>query len=111
MAWPKGKPRPENAGRRKGTPNKETLTIQQLCEKHGVSPIEVLIELCGPEHETEMRFSAAKEVSQYLYPKRRAIEIDANVNMELAKKAEEYAELDKKTQIEIMESEIKRLRG
>lgn len=39
------------------------------------------------------------------------MELDANVNMDLAKKAEEFAQLPKDQQIELMEAELKRLKG
>ena len=40
MAWPKGTPRPEGAGRKKGTPNKNTgllkeMILQALDEQDG----------------------------------------------------------------------------
>lgn len=86
-------------GRGKGTPNKNTLPLQQLADKLGCSPFEILCRfaigdakglgyttdivhsttskgeiiekpLIGPE----LRVKAASEAAQYLYPKRKAIE-------------------------------------
>jgi hypothetical protein len=86
-------------GRGKGTPNKNTLPLQQLADKLGCSPFEILCRfaigdakglgyatdivhsttskgeiiekpLIGPE----LRIKAASEAAQYLYPKRKAIE-------------------------------------
>lgn len=108
MAWPKGKPRPEGAGRKKGTPNKASLPILELCEKHNCNPAEALIKCM---EDPEYRFLAAKELMQYIYPKKRALEVDANVNMELAQKAQEYSELPKEEQIQIMKQELKKLEG
>lgn len=42
MAWPKGKPRPEGAGRRKGTPNKSTQTIKDRLAEMGCDYLEYL---------------------------------------------------------------------
>lgn len=38
MAWPKGKPRAEGAGRKKGTPNKATLEWKALAKSICESP-------------------------------------------------------------------------
>jgi hypothetical protein len=105
----------------KGTPNKTTLPIAELCEFHKVNPIEVLIEYCkpippglSPEQmlsRAGYRFQAARELAQYLYPKRKALEIDSTINVELAKRAEEYSKLPKDEQIMLMEQELRRLKG
>lgn len=73
MPWPKGKPRPPNAGRKKGTPNRKTQDLEDLCAAKGINPFELLLEFTGPAP-LEIRFAALKEICQYLYPKRKAIE-------------------------------------
>ncbi len=75
----------KTGGRRPGSPNKETKTIEELCAKHNCSPIEVLIEFCKPIEDglspqeimgrVTQRFNAAKELCQYLYPKRGALAV------------------------------------
>lgn len=100
MAWPKGKPRPENSGRKKGTPNKDTLPIEQKALDLGVDPFQILLHFAGGnwkalgyENECyftekadgavkmgyvispEMRCKAASEACQYLLPKKKAIEL------------------------------------
>jgi len=98
MAWPKGKPRPPNAGRKKGTPNKKTLEAQLLCEKLGVDPFEflllvvkgdekalgykkpkIILDALGKAHRVPWitlpnRLAAASEACEYVRPKRKAIE-------------------------------------
>lgn len=69
----------------KGVPNRATLPVAELCAFHNVSPIEVLIEYCKPIEQglspqqmierSMHRFNAAKELCQYLYPKRKALEV------------------------------------
>lgn len=100
MAWPKGKPRPPNAGRKKGTPNKMTIPLEQKCQELGVDPFEGLLlfaagnwKKLGYENECyftekadgavkmgyvispEMRLKAYQEACQYILPKRKAIEL------------------------------------
>ena len=71
-------------GRKAGTPNKRA-SVQEICERHGVNPIEVLVEMCKPIEpglppqeimsRVANRFAAAKELCQYLYPKQKALEV------------------------------------
>lgn len=108
MPAPKGHPR--YGGRKAGTPNRRTQSLIDKCEELGVDPFIGLLEL-AKDSDKGIRMSALKELCQYVYPKRRAMELDANVNMDLAKKAEEFAQLPKDQQIELMEAELKRLKG
>lgn len=75
MAWPKGKPRPEGAGRKKGTLNRQTVALEEICEKHKINPFEAMIKLALTTDKDELRFNALKELCQYLYPKRKAVEV------------------------------------
>lgn len=38
MPWPKGKPRPPTAGRKKGTPNRQTVTVQETLARLDCDP-------------------------------------------------------------------------
>ena len=97
---PRGaKPGERRGGRKKNTPNKRTQTLIERAEKLGIDPFEILLhfaegdwEALGYKSETKLisagmgqtlyvdtiavedRIQAAKEVCQYLYPKRKAIE-------------------------------------
>lgn len=87
-------------GRQKGTPNKSTEHIFNLCAKHNFDPVEVLILLAkkdwqalGYENEylekqgfqgvvtyepmitTDHSIDATKTLVSYMFPKRKAIEI------------------------------------
>lgn len=110
MAWPKGKPRPPGAGRKAGTPNKSSLDLVQKCIDRGIDVFDELLQIAMTETNPLDRFKMFSEIAQYIYPKRKALEVEANVNMDLARKAEEYASLDKHEQIKLMEAEIKRLK-
>lgn len=74
----KGEPRPSNAGRRKGTPNKRTERIHEVLEKHNFNVIEEMIELYSlTKNEEHTVSTAAKllcEIASYAYPKLKAIE-------------------------------------
>lgn len=74
MAHPKGTPKPPTSGRKKGTPNKVTQTMQQFFDDRGIFIPEKIIELM-PELEPRDRIKAWLEVAQYVYPKRKAIEV------------------------------------
>lgn len=89
------------SGRKKGTPNKDSLPLLQKAKQLNVDPFEILllfangdwkglgyayptatrvgkngetyeVDIITPEH----RLKAAAESSQYLYPKRKAIQIE-----------------------------------
>lgn len=72
MAAPKG--HPKWGGRKKGVPNKHTLGMQARFEAAGADPVGVMIDLLKSGDEI-MRYQAAKELIQYVHPKRKAIEI------------------------------------
>lgn len=100
MPFQKGKPRAENAGRKKGTPNKDSLPLEQKAKELGIDPFEILLRFAAGDWEglgydnecyisenaggstkigytipPELRSKAAAEASQYLYPKKKALEI------------------------------------
>lgn len=80
----RGKPLglPKSGGRAKGVPNKKTLyflSVQETCELKGFSPIDVLIELCT-HPDPSIKIQAAKEVCQYIYPKKKALEVSASLD-------------------------------
>jgi len=85
-------------GRKKGTLNKKSLKVFQLCEKSGLNPVEVLISLAGGRWKklgysqrcyteygnnfsnerlyitVDHRLGAAKELMKYMYPQLKAME-------------------------------------
>lgn len=76
MGWPKGKPRPPESGRKKGTPNKKTQALVEKCEAKGLDVFDGMIE-CAIEAKGLERFKMLSEIAQYIYPKRKAVEIQA----------------------------------
>ena len=67
----------KTGGRTKGTPNKKTQLVQQQMEDLGFDPIESMIEICN-QAMTDKNYALAgqmaKELAQYIYPKRKAVE-------------------------------------
>ena len=67
----------KTGGRTKGTPNKKTLLVQQQMEDLGFDPIESMIEinrLAMAKEDYSLAGQMAKELAQYVYPKRKSIE-------------------------------------
>lgn len=78
-------------GRAKGTPNVNRQELQQTISeglaKSGFdpnfNPLVYLAQLAAdPIKNDDLRFSAAKEVAQYLFAKRKAIEHSGNIGVE-----------------------------
>lgn len=93
----------KTGGRAKGTPNKKTQDLQAMAEKLGCNPFEILLRFAmrdwkGLKFETEtklkialngmpvevphitpeMQLDAAEKASQFLYPKRKAIDLSTD---------------------------------
>lgn len=109
MGFQPGKPRPKNAGRRKGTPNKATQTLMEKCDAKGIDIFEAMLECCTESNNLLDRFRMYSEIAQYLYPKRRAMEVTGEMNLELSKQVEEIKKLTKEEKIEMLKQEAKRL--
>lgn len=101
MAAKKG--HPKYGGRKKGTPNKTTLPLEEKARELGVDPFEILLRFAAGDWEglgydaeiyhqekpdgsvrmgyvitPNMRLTAAGEACQYIYPKRKAVELKGN---------------------------------
>lgn len=70
---------PKTGGRQKGTPNKETKSLEDRADDLGVNFWELLCNIASdtghPDHMT-----AVKEGCSYLYAKRKALEVTAEVD-------------------------------
>lgn len=78
---------PKTGGRKAGTPNRNTTDLMAKCEARGVDVFDLLLEYVTEPCDMHVRLSALKELAQYLYPKRKAIEhsgqVDTNPYAEL----------------------------
>lgn len=70
----KGMKRPEGAGRKAGTPNRQTQTIIEQCEAKGVNVLELMLEFVTTPCEAGLRLQALKELMKYIHPQRRAVD-------------------------------------
>ena len=76
---PKKGERVPGSGRKPGTPNGNTKTLIELCEKRGLNLFEAFLEIIQDENaDPGLRFNALKEAAQYIYPKRKALEHSAD---------------------------------
>lgn len=73
MAAPKGHKR--YGGREKGKLNQPTQELHDICETKGLNVFEAMCELAKSSLDESTRIAMLKELAQYLYPKRKAIEI------------------------------------
>ncbi len=70
--------KPVGSGRKAGTPNKRTRTIEAKLAALGCDPIEAMARLAMDENESSaLRFAALKELAQYVAPKRKAVEVSS----------------------------------
>jgi len=66
----------KSGGRVAGTPNRKTQEISELLESLGCYPIEGMARIAMDEKQTpELRGRMYAELAQYLYPKRKAVEV------------------------------------
>jgi hypothetical protein len=85
----------KTGGRVKGTPNKKTTDVQQLLENLNCNPIEGMARIAeNIEIDIGIRLNAYKELAQYMFPKRRAVDLNASVNVLSHEDALLYLEAD-----------------
>lgn len=73
---------PKTGGRQKGTPNKPKQALLETIQAKypDYHPVIAMAEIANdPNKPDDMRFMAHKEIAQYIEPKRKAVEMDANI--------------------------------
>jgi len=75
VAWPKGKPRPANSGRKKGTPNKNSMRVEERLHELGVDLIGDLIAY-NNELMPFQRTDILVKLLPYVHPKRTELKFD-----------------------------------
>ena len=87
MARPKGLPK--TGGRIRGTPNRKTELVAKKLAKLGCDPIEGLARIAlDPETKPEIKVRCFSELAQYLYPKRKAVDVVSPDSSQLTLKVE-----------------------
>lgn len=100
MPAPKGHKR--YGGRRAGTPNRKTQDLLAICEEEGLDVFRAMIHL-AKNADPAIRMAMLKELAQYLFPKRKAVEISGELDMKLVERIKEIEALP--------EIELKKLAG
>lgn len=105
----------KTGGRQKGTPNKRTVQAQEIADRIGVDPLEVLMRYAAGDWEglgyhqphyvkvtsdgreifedviqPDQRIAAAKEAAKYLYPQRKAVEFKSEDDTGIAIVVKDY---------------------
>lgn len=78
MKFEAGKPRPPNAGRKKGSVNKKSLLVKDVLESHGINLVEQIV-IRLKEISREDQVKALTALLPYVYPKLASIEVKAEV--------------------------------
>lgn len=77
----KGQKKPENSGRKKGTPNKLNMGVEEALAKRGINCVEEMLKIAETTDKEEVRLTVYKELLKYVYPQRKAIEIANEVEL------------------------------
>lgn len=135
MAYPKGKPRPEGAGRKKGTPNASTLPLEAKAKELGIDPFHALLLFAKGDWESlgyvsekyisganeygtwekwtidpGVRCKAAQDACTYLYSRRQAISVDLSADPEMLEAVKSLAGLPKEELLKIIAAEMRKLK-
>jgi hypothetical protein len=80
---------PKTGGRVRGTPNRATDALARKLTKLGCDPIEGLAKLAlDPATETSLKVRCFAELAQYIYPKRKAVDLVSPEDSELRVRVE-----------------------
>jgi hypothetical protein len=94
MTFQRGQPRPSNAGRRAGTPNRASSDFREKVLRSGLSPVDFLCQTFrDPEQPMHLRVDAAKSIIPYIYPKLSNVDIHTAGDQPLVVQVLRFAEL------------------
>jgi hypothetical protein len=66
----------KTGGRAAGTPNRKTREVAELLDRLGCDPIAGMVQIAqNPEASLELRGRMFSDLAQYIYPKRKAVEL------------------------------------
>lgn len=78
MGFKKGDPRPANAGRKPGSPNKKSMLVKEVLESHGINLVDqILVRL--PTLDKDKQVAALTQLLPYVYPKLTNIEHSGSI--------------------------------
>lgn len=67
----------KSGGRVAGQPNRKTQALIDKCDEAGIDIFEEMLRCLQEEREPKERFNMCKEIAQYIYAKRKAVEISS----------------------------------
>ncbi len=75
-------PRPKTGGRKIGSLNKRTrastMAINEYCAKKKYDPLHAMVDIATDgQHDVTLRIQCHKAIAEYLYSKRKAVELSA----------------------------------
>ena len=66
---------PKTGGRKKGTPNRATLTLQEVLDHVGCDPLLELATIAmNPQTPIDLRVRCLSEIAPYVYPRRKPVD-------------------------------------
>lgn len=92
MAWPKGRPRPEGAGRKVGTPNKKQHGLKErlqahMLETHGIENYDPIVALADiavrKSTPTDQKIACHKAIAPYIHSIQKAVEVKVSGGIEV----------------------------
>jgi len=70
---------PKTGGRKKGAPNRATLTLKEKLETIGCDPLLELAKIAMSEkYPIEIRVRCLSEIAPYMYPKRKPVDLSSD---------------------------------
>lgn len=98
-------------GRKKGSLNKVTTDLFAKLESIGLDPFTELAKIAQADDNPDLRFQALKELCQYLFPKRKAMEVTNKIDPQVMEEAEALMNLSDEELIEVARHDLKKLAG
>lgn len=85
---------PKVGGRKKGSKNKFTRDLMEICETKDFNPFEALLEMAqNPKTKAGIKLGALKELCEYMYPKRQRMEFEGAHYLHIVREIEELSKL------------------
>lgn len=70
---------PKTGGRKKGTPNRATLTLKEKLETMGCDPLLELAKIAmNKKNPIEIRVLCLREIAPYVHPKRKPVDLSSD---------------------------------